>query len=212
MPPAWRAVDSATRPKPASAPTGRRPSVRTGISAVSSPETVSRVHSMARGRAAANALQSGMTTSIQDEFYAQGICFGCGPRNERGLRIKSRVLGDEVVADWTPEEHHQAWPGMLNGGITGALLDCHSNWTAAWHLMQRDGLDRPPCTVTAEFHVKLRRPTPVDGPVRLRARVAEASGPRVTIDATLEAAGQVTATCRGVFVAVEEGHPAFHRW
>ena len=28
----------------------------------------------------------------------------------------------------------------------------------------------------------------------------------------IEANGQVTATCRGVFVAVKEGHPAYHRW
>lgn len=32
------------------------------------------------------------------------------------------------------------------------------------------------------------------------------------VDATLEAGGKVTATCRGTFVAVREGHPAFHRW
>ena len=32
------------------------------------------------------------------------------------------------------------------------------------------------------------------------------------IEATLSARGQVTSTCRGVFVAVKEGHPAFHRW
>ena len=24
--------------------------------------------------------------------------------------------------------------------------------------------------------------------------------------------GKVTATCRGTFVAVKEGHPAYHRW
>jgi hypothetical protein len=35
-----------------------------------------------------------------------------------------------------PEAHHEAFPGMLNGGIAGALLDCHSNWTAAHHLMK----------------------------------------------------------------------------
>jgi acyl-coenzyme A thioesterase PaaI-like protein len=100
---------------------------------------------------------------------------------------------------------------MLNGGIIGALLDCHANWTAAYHLMQARGADAPPCTVTAEFHVKLKKPTPL-GPVHLRARVAEAEGDRVTVEATLEAAGRVTATCRGVFVAVKEGHPAYHRW
>ena len=31
-------------------------------------------------------------------------------------------------------------------------------------------------------------------------------------EASLEAKGEVTATCRGVFVAVREGHPAYHRW
>jgi acyl-coenzyme A thioesterase PaaI-like protein len=150
--------------------------------------------------------------SLQDRFAPRNRCFGCGPANEKGLRIKSRVAGDEVVADWTPERHHEAYTGMLNGGIIGTLLDCHSNWAAAHHLMSRDGLDGPPCTVTAEFHVKLRRPTPSDRPVTLRARVVESASDRATVEAALESEGRTTATCRGVFVAVKEGHPAYHRW
>jgi acyl-coenzyme A thioesterase PaaI-like protein len=153
-----------------------------------------------------------VTPGLQDRYAPQNRCFGCGPANEKGLRIKSRAQGDEVVADWTPEAHHEAYTGMLNGGIIGTLLDCHSNWTAAFHLMTRDGLDSPPCTVTAEFHVKLRRPTACDRPVRLRARVVDSAADRATVEATLESAGQTTATCRGVFVAVKEGHPAYHRW
>ncbi|WP_437730902.1 PaaI family thioesterase [Sorangium sp. So ce1335] len=149
--------------------------------------------------------------SLQDRYAPQGRCFGCGPANDRGLRLKSRVEGDAVVCDFTPEPHHEAFPGMVNGGIIGALLDCHSNWTAAYHLMRARGADAPPCTVTADYHVKLRRPTPL-GPLRLRAQVAEAEGDRVVVEATLEAGGRVTATCRGTFVAVKEGHPAFHRW
>jgi acyl-coenzyme A thioesterase PaaI-like protein len=66
--------------------------------------------------------------------------------------------------------------------------------------------------VTAEFHVKLKRPTPSGEPVHLRARVVESSTDRATVDVQLEARGEVTATCRGVFVAVKEGHPAFFRW
>jgi acyl-coenzyme A thioesterase PaaI-like protein len=149
--------------------------------------------------------------SLQDRYAPHNRCFGCGPSNDKGLRIKSFVRGDEVVAEFTPEPHHEAFPGMLNGGIIGALLDCHSNWTAAHHLMARDGLDRPPCTVTADFHVKLKRPTPLET-VRLRAKVAESQGDRCVIEATLEAGGKVCATCRGTFVAVKEGHPAYHRW
>ena len=152
------------------------------------------------------------TTALQDRYAPNSICFGCGPKNAKGLRIKSRVEGDEVVADWTPEPHHEAFPGMLNGGIIGSLLDCHSNWAAAHALMSKKGLDAPPCTVTAEFHVKLKRPTPSASPVRIAARVVESTDDSAVVEATLHAGGKVTATCRGVFVAVKEGHPAYHRW
>jgi acyl-coenzyme A thioesterase PaaI-like protein len=150
--------------------------------------------------------------SIQETYAPNNRCFGCGPANEKGLRIRSFVDGEELTAEWHPEPHHLAFEGMLNGGITGALLDCHSNWAAAHHLMRQAGTDTPPCTVTADFHVKLKRPTPMDATLQLRAHVVESTGDRAVVEATIEANGKVTATCRGTFVAVKEGHPAYHRW
>jgi acyl-coenzyme A thioesterase PaaI-like protein len=152
--------------------------------------------------------------SLQETYAPENRCFGCGPANDRGLRLRSFVGDDgtELVCDFVPEPHHLAFVGVLNGGIIGALLDCHSNWTAAYHLMKAQGLEAPPCTVTADFHVKLKRPTPVDRAVRVRARPVTVEGDRAVIDATLECDGVVTATCRGTFVAVREGHPAYHRW
>ncbi|HBR56301.1 MAG TPA: PaaI family thioesterase [Blastocatellia bacterium] len=150
--------------------------------------------------------------SLQETYSPRGICFGCGPANEKGLKIRSFVEGDETVAEWRADSHHQAFPGILNGGIIGALLDCHSNWAAAYHLMKRKGMTEAPCTVTAEFHVKLLRPTPSDAPITLRARVVESSEDRATVEAELIANGKVCDTCRGIFVAVKEGHPAYHRW
>ena len=139
-------------------------------------------------------------------------CFGCGPANPKGLRIRSFEQGEELVAEWSPEPHHEAFPGVLNGGIIGTLLDCHCNWAAAYHLMRRNALESPPCTVTADYTITMKRPTPMDGPVRLRARVVEASGDRAVVEGTLEGGGKVTATCRGTFVAVKPGHPAYVRW
>lgn len=147
---------------------------------------------------------------LQETFASHSTCFGCGPSNPKGLRVRSIPTGSEVVADWTPEAHHEAFPGVLNGGIIGSLLDCHSNWTAAWHL-KRDAAT-PPCTVTAEYSIKLFRPTPTNGPVHLRAWVVESSEDRATIEAELTAGGKKCAGCRGVFVAVKPGHPAYHRW
>ena len=150
--------------------------------------------------------------SLQETFAPNNMCFGCGPANGQGLRIRSFASGEEVVADWRPQPHHQAFEGVVNGGICGALLDCHSNWAAAWHLMQKAGAAEPPSTVTADFHVTLKRPTPLGTVLHLSARVVESTATRAVVEASIEAGGQVTATCRGTFVAVTEGHPAFHRW
>jgi acyl-coenzyme A thioesterase PaaI-like protein len=153
-----------------------------------------------------------MSHALQDRYAPNNECFGCGPANPRGLRLKSVAEGDVVVAEWTPEPHHKAFDGVLNGGIVGALLDCHSNWTAAWTLMRERGAETPPCTVTAEFHVKLRAPTPLERPLKLTAKAVQVEGDRVVVEAEMTSASKVTATCRGVFVAVREGHPAYHRW
>lgn len=151
--------------------------------------------------------------SLQDRYAPQSVCFGCGPANAKGLRIKSYMEGEECVARFTPEPHHHAFPGVLNGGIIGALLDCHCNWTAAYHLMRAAGEGAAlPSTVTADYAIKLKRPTPMDGPITLRARVVEAQGIRAVVEGTLEAGGQICATCRGTFVAVGPDHPAYERW
>lgn len=153
-----------------------------------------------------------MPDSLQEKYAPHNTCFGCGPSNPKGLRIRSFPEGDTLVAEWKPEPHHEAFPGMLNGGIIGALLDCHSNWTAAWTLMKKSGADSPPCTVTAEFSVKLLRPTPSQKTVRLVAKPLEIKEDRATISAELIVDGKVCDTCIGTFVAVKPGHPAYHRW
>jgi len=153
--------------------------------------------------------------SLQETYAPNNRCYGCGPANAQGLRIRSfedSENGDELVCDWTPQPHHLAFEGMVNGGILGSILDCHSNWTAAVHLMKKRGLSELPATVTADFHVTLKRPTPIDTTLHLRAKVVESTEDRAVVEATVEANGKVTATCRGTFVAVREGHPAYFRW
>ena len=156
--------------------------------------------------------------SDQDRFAPRSICFGCGPANAKGLRIKSRWSGDpkgpegRFVMEYTPLEHHQAFPGVVNGGILGTLLDCHSNWCAATALMRNHRWEQPQCTVTGDFHVRLKRPTPAGKPIRFEAKAVAIDGARATIHCDAICDGKVTATCDGTFVAVKEGHPAYHRW
>jgi acyl-coenzyme A thioesterase PaaI-like protein len=150
--------------------------------------------------------------SLQERYAPDSRCFGCGPANPAGLRIASRPADGGLVATWTPEPHHEAFNGILNGGIIGALLDCHSTWAAAWHLMAERHADRPPACVTADYAIRLRRPTPLDRPLELTARVVASTGNRVTVEGELSAAGVVTATSSGTFVAVGPDHPAYERW
>jgi acyl-coenzyme A thioesterase PaaI-like protein len=150
--------------------------------------------------------------SLQETYAPHNACFGCGPANEKGLHVRSFPKGTEVVAEWQAEPQYEAFPGVLNGGIIGSLLDCHCNWTAAWHLMKQSGAESPPCTVTAEYAIQLKRPTPTDGPITLIARVASSTQDRAVVEGELWAGGKLCDTCRGTFVAVKEGHPAYHRW
>ncbi len=149
--------------------------------------------------------------SLQQRYAPLSVCFGCGPANEQGLKIRSVVEGDFVVARWTPRPYHHAFDQVLSGGIISTVLDCHSNWTGAYSLMVRARAKAPPPTVTASILVEFLRPTPI-APLLLKARAKEVTGRRAVVESTVEAEGEVTARLRGTFVAVEADHPAARRW
>jgi len=154
--------------------------------------------------------------SLQQRFAPTTRCFGCGPANPVGLRIGSHESAGgrdgELVAAWTPLPDHAAFENVLNGGVIGTLLDCHGNWTAAMRIMRERGLDGPPGCVTADYAIRLRRPTPVDRTLALHAWPVSSEGDRVVVDGEIVVDGIITATCRGTFVAVGPDHPAYERW
>ena len=150
--------------------------------------------------------------SLQEKYAPKGICFGCGCKNNEGLQIKSFAKSEKIICTWAPKKNHEAFPGILNGGIIGSLLDCHSNWAAAYYIMKEQDLTSTPCTVTAEFSVKLKKPTPSDISLNMIANLSKIDKNRAWIDAELIAKNDICATFSGLFVAVNETHPAYHRW
>ena len=157
-------------------------------------------------------MEDGFEQSVQEMHAPNSICFGCGPANSEGLRIRSFRIEGGLRMEFEPKEEHQAFPGMINGGIIGTLLDCHGNWAAAIALMDQSGEDSPPCTVTASYKVKLRRPTPFGQKLSVEAEVINIEEDRAEVRMVLTSDGNVCATGEGLFVSVKEGHPAFHRW
>ena len=151
--------------------------------------------------------------SLQERFAPEGRCFGCGPQNDEGLRIRSFQAEDgSVVAEWQARPEHEAFEGYLNGGVIGALIDCHSNWTAIAALMAAGWAAAAPSTVTSEYSVRFRKPTPSDRPLRLVGRPVEVAPDRVAVETSVEVDGVVTARGRAVFVPVAPSHPAYGRW
>jgi acyl-coenzyme A thioesterase PaaI-like protein len=149
--------------------------------------------------------------SLQEIYAPSSVCFGCGPANRQGLKIRSVVEEGSVVSRWTPRPYHHAFGEFLNGGIISTILDCHSNWTGANSLMIHAHAKTPPPTVTSCISVDFLRPTPM-GALLLEGTTKEIAGRRVVVESTLKARGEVTASLRGTFVSVRENHPAARRW
>lgn len=148
--------------------------------------------------------------SLQKKFSPNGICYGCGQANSHGFKLESFVEGDKLIAHWQPRAEHQAFKNVINGGVIGTLLDCHCNWAAAWHLMQAHQLDETPCTVTAQYTIQLKRPTPF-APLYLEAYLDKIEDLKAIIKGKLFAEDKLCATCDGLFVMVGPEHPAYHR-
>ena len=150
--------------------------------------------------------------SLQDIHSPKSICFGCGPMNENGLKIKSYKYKNGLRMNFHPKKEHQAFPGVLNGGIIGTLFDCHGNWTAAMSIFESNNLKQFPATVTAFFEVKLLKPTPVDTKIKIFSKTVTLSKNKARVELELFSKNDICAKSIGVFVSVKEGHPAFYRW
>ncbi len=146
-----------------------------------------------------------MAEAIQDAI-PHNHCWGCGTLNPRGLHIKSYAEGDGTVCRFQPSPDHMAGPThVLNGGIIATVIDCHTICTAIAHAYRVAGrpLGSEPLIwcVTASLQVDYLAPTPIAGPVELRARVRESKGRKHVVECTLGAGGRVCA--RGETIAVE---------
>jgi len=150
--------------------------------------------------------------SLQDTYAPHGVCFGCGPKNKEGLKLKSFLRGLSVVSEWTPKPYHVAFGKYGSGGIISVLLDCQGNWAATHALMTAGGLRSPPGTVTSTYTVRFLKPSPIDKPWKLTARATKVEGNKAEVSGDLRVGGVVTATMSGQFMAVPESHPAFYRW
>lgn len=125
--------------------------------------------------------------SLQEKYWPTMRCFGCGPANEKGLRLRSFPGDGGTVAEFRPWPEHDNGLGFLNGGIICTVLDCHSA-TPMMLEAERLGLfaaGSPLPFVTAGLEVAYLRPTPLDEPLTLRASIIEVAEAQMTVESQL---------------------------
>jgi uncharacterized protein (TIGR00369 family) len=88
-----------------------------------------------------------------DPTKASDHCFGCGPKNPIGLKLKFSWDGKEVRANFTPGEYHQGWPGLVHGGIMSCLLDEAMSYAALYSGVH---------SLTARMQTRFKRPLLID--------------------------------------------------
>ncbi len=148
-----------------------------------------------------------MAEKAFQDYYPDQLshCYGCGRLNTAGLQIKSYWDGDESVCEYTPKPYHTALPGCVYGGLIASLIDCHGTGTAsaaAYRAENREMDTSPPLRfVTGSLQVEFLRPTPIGGPLVVRARIKEIKGRKVVVTSELHAGGQICA--RGEVVAIQ---------
>lgn len=148
-----------------------------------------------------------MSDDAVQDFYPPDLshCYGCGRLNDHGYKIKSRWDGDETVAIFTPQPYHISIPGYVYGGLLASLIDCHGTGTAAaaaYRAANREMGTEPAFRfVTASLKVDYLKPTPLGAPLEIRGRAIEIKGRKVTVSATISAAG--TVCVRGEVIAVQ---------
>lgn len=137
-------------------------------------------------------------------------CWGCGPKNDAGLHLKSYPSEDKCICTFTPDKAYTGGvPKNLFGGMIAMLFDCHGTASAAYFKHRDKGLALTKDTVigrfiTAHLSIDFKKPVPMESSVTITATAKEIGERKVVVDMVMEAAGEVRAKAEMVAVGVKD--------
>ncbi len=87
----------------------------------------------------------------------------------------------EYEAYFSFDERHQGGPGIVHGGLVAGALDEAVGLLATWYAFP---------AVTARIFVRYRQPVPINTELLISARLAEARGRRLRVEAAITDGGE----------------------
>jgi acyl-coenzyme A thioesterase PaaI-like protein len=120
-------------------------------------------------------------------------CFACGAANPVGLHLDGfRVVGGEVVVDWSPQPEYRGFESTLHGGIVATALDEIMAWAAIYF--------ESVLAVTATLDLRYRAPVPPGTAFTVAGRVDDRSGSRLRLSSELRSPDGVKAEATGLYL------------
>lgn len=125
-----------------------------------------------------------------------GNCFGCSPRNEKGLGIKVSLEGNKVISYTIVSEHYCGFDRILHGGIIATLLDEISAFTITL-LLARTG-------VTTEAIIRFHKPIMINTVIRVEGQITEFKNKKAIVTSNIkDIDGVLLAECKTTFLLPE---------
>lgn len=145
--------------------------------------------------------------AIQD-LYAEEFqyCWGCGPKNEEGIHIKSYPNGETCISKVVPDEKYTGGvPNNLFGGMTAVIFDCHGTASSAYFSHKAKSLPINEKTVikrfiTARLEIDFIKPVPMNKEITVISRLEELGERKAIVNMEMKLANEVYAKARMIAV------------
>ena len=118
-----------------------------------------------------------MTEALNETLLKGNNCFGCGPDNPDGLRIRifrDPANANRLVGTWRTRETLAGFPQIVHGGLQFTALDCMAGW--AMFVLRQPGNMMP---LTKNASTRFLKPARLGTELALSAEVLrDAQTPR----------------------------------
>lgn len=124
-------------------------------------------------------------------------CFGCGPGNPSGLKMRFFSDQESLVSCLRVPGHLCGWDNLVHGGVITTMLDEIMSWSAIYLLKKM--------ILTKKISVEFMKPILIETDLMVQGRVLRVEGNREAVveGCILDEKKSVRATAKGTFALLK---------